>query len=63
MIAVLEANKVDDHVLVGQEQSRLLELLTQLQLKIDGVKVSNLISETDRMHPLCLCFQRFSTSN
>lgn len=36
------ANKVGDHVLVGQEQSRLLELLTQLQLKIDGVKVSNL---------------------
>lgn len=44
------ANKVGDHVLVGQEQSRLLELLTQLQLKIDGVKVSDLISEVDRMH-------------
>lgn len=43
-----------DHVLVGQEQSRLLELLTQLQLKIDGVKVSDLISEMDRMCPLCL---------
>jgi len=54
---------VGDHVLVVQEQSRLLELLTQLQLKIDGVKVSNLISETDRMHPFCPFFQRLSMSN